>query len=252
MDERLAVAPIVADFAERVRPIAGVAGFYAGGSIGSRDYRPGLSDLDLVAVIDSPLTRHRREKLRDFHRTLGVPKLHCAYVPAGATADVAQKHVTWAHERMFRRPFSGISRTELHQFGVTVYGPGPGEVFPPLSSPALAEAARVELRGYWRYAVRRRKLWLTDLHVDLGLTTVSRADVTITSGRLITKTAAIERLPALGVPKELALEIARRRRGELVILGDEERRERGGLVRDVMRRQLDRLLASSNTFGQST
>jgi hypothetical protein len=132
--------------------------------------------------------------LRALHRTLGVAKLHCAYVSLPDISDVGRKHVTWAHERMFRRPLSGISRAELHQFGVTVYGPAPAELGPPLGPAELAEAARAELRGYWTGAVRRARVWRTDLHVDLGLTTVSRAGVTIATGRLITKREAIDRL----------------------------------------------------------
>ena len=242
MDQRLSVAPVVPRFAAAIREVAGVTAFYAGGSIGSGDYRPGISDLDLVAVLGGPLTRARRERLRAMHRTLGTAKLHCAYVPLTEIADVSRKHVNWAHERLLRRTLSGISRAELHQFGVTVYGPPPADVVPAVSRAALSEAARVELRGYWTGAVRRARVWRTDLHVDLGLTTVSRADVTIAEGRLITKRDAIDRLPSLGVPIELTEEIRRRRAGEAVVLAEPWIRERAGLVRGIMREQLGRLL----------
>lgn len=242
MDERLSVAPVVPRFAEAVRNVAGVEAFYAGGSIGSRDYRPGISDLDLVAVIAAPLSRARRARLRDLHRTIGAAKLHCAYVPLQEISDVSAKHLNWAHERMFRRSLSGISRAELHQFGVTVYGPPPADLVPPVDRPALAEAARTELRGYWTGAVRRRRVWRTDLHVDLGLTTVSRAAVTIAEGRLITKREAIDRLPGLGVPAGLADEIRRRRAGEKIGHTDAELRERGTVTRRIMRDQLALML----------
>ncbi|MFF5288269.1 nucleotidyltransferase domain-containing protein [Paractinoplanes globisporus] len=242
MDERLSVVPVVPRFAAAIREVAGVTAFYAGGSIGSGDYRPGISDLDLVAVIGGPLTRSNRDRLRTLHRTLGVAKLHCAYVPSNDISDISRKHVTWAHEQLFRRPLSGISRAELHQFGVTVYGPPPGELVPPVDRGALAEAARVELRGYWTGAVRRPRVWRTDLHVDLGLTTVSRADVTIAEGRLITKREAIDRLPSLGVPDDLTSEIRRRRAGETVVLSEPRIAARAALVRGIMREQLKRLL----------
>jgi hypothetical protein len=241
MDERLAVVPVVPRFAAAVRELAGVTGFYAGGSVGSRDYRPGISDLDLTAVIEAPLSRARVNRLRDLHRALGAAKLHCAYVPIPDISDVSFKHLNWAQDRMFKRPLSGISRAELHQFGVTVYGPPPAELVPAVGRAELAEAARVELRGYWTGAVKRAKVWRTDLHVDLGLTTVSRADVTIATGRLITKREAIDRLPALGVPDDLADEIRRRRAGEKVVLGEDEIRTRAVVVRSLMRDHLDRL-----------
>jgi hypothetical protein len=241
MDERLSVAPVVPRFAAAIREVAGVTAFYAGGSLGSRDYRPGISDLDLVAVLGAPLTRARRDRLRALHRAIGAAKLHCAYVPVAEISDVARKHVNWAHEKMLRRPLSGIARGELHQFGVTVYGPGPAQLVPPVDRAELAEAARVELRGYWTGAVRRTRVWRTDLHVDLGLTTVSRADVTIATGRLITKREAIDRLPALGVPPELTDEIRRRRAGERIELTEPQIRARAVLVRGVMREHLARL-----------
>ena len=242
MDDRLSVAPVVPRFAESVRQVAGVTAFYAGGSIGSRDYRPGISDLDLVAVVEKPLVRSARQRLSAIHRTIGAAKLHCAYVPKSDISDISRKHVTWAHEQLLRRPLSGISRAELHQFGVTVYGPPPEDLVPPVENAELAEAARVELRGYWTGAVRRAKLWRTDLHVDLGLTTVSRAGVTIAEGRLITKREAIDRLPSLGVPDALTEEIRRRRAGERVELSGDEIAARAGLVRRIMREQLARLL----------
>jgi nucleotidyltransferase-like protein len=241
MDERILVAPVVREFAAAVREVAGVTAFYAGGSIGSGDYHPGISDLDLVAVLERPLTRTRRSGLKNLHASYDVPKLHCAYVPRAELDDVGRTHVTWAHETLFRRPLSGIARAELHHFGVTVYGPPPAELIPPVSRVELAEAARGELRGYWLSALRYPRRWRTDLHVDLGLTTVSRADVTIAEGRLITKREAIDRLGELGVPPELVDEIRRRRNGGTVTRTDAEVSERAVLVRRVMREQIERL-----------
>jgi hypothetical protein len=244
MIDRMDIDPVVSPFAEAVREVALVTGFYAGGSIGSGDYHPGISDLDLVAVLSQPLTRTRRTRLKAVHATFDVPKLHCAYVPATDIADPDRKHVTWAHEQMLRRPLSRIGRAELLRFGVTVYGPSPASLVPPVSDEELAEGARAELRGYWLPALRFPQRWRTDLHVDLGLTTVSRADATIAEGRLITKREAIDRLPTLGVPVALAAEIRRRRQGEPVTLTEDYVRDRAALVRDIMRRELTRLLTA--------
>jgi hypothetical protein len=84
MDERLSRAPVVAEFAAAVQPVAGVVAFYAGGSLASRDFHPGRSDLDLVAVVDRRPDRSRRAALLRVHRRYDPehPKLHCAYAPA--------------------------------------------------------------------------------------------------------------------------------------------------------------------------
>jgi hypothetical protein len=252
MDERLWVAPVVAPFAAAVREVARVTAFYAGGSIGSGDYHPRISDLDLVAVLAEPLTRTRRTRLKELHAGFDAPKLHCAYVPATEIADLDRKHVTWAHEELFRRPLSGIARAELHRFGVIVYGPEPAALIPPVSDETLAEAARTELRGYWLRALRHPDRWRTDLHVDLGLTTVSRADATIAQGRLITKREAIDRLPTLGVPPDLTNEIRRRRAGDRIPLTDAELTTRAVLVRAIMRRELTRLLTHPSHPSRAT
>jgi hypothetical protein len=97
-----------------------------------------------------------------------------------------------------------------------VFGPPPGELIPPISDAELAEAVRGELTGYWTSALRHPKLWLDDIYVDLGLTTLARAEATLSGDGLITKTEAISRLGRLGVPVRLIEEIARRRAGQTV------------------------------------
>jgi len=248
MDERLAPAPVVGAFATTVRPVAAVVAFYAGGSLATGDFRPGLSDLDLVAIVARPPSPAVRRSLLELHESFAAAhddaaKLHCAYVPEQHASDVGRKHLWWAHGRLLRRPFSGIGRGELQQGGIVVYGAPPEDHLPPLSRAELVEAARTELRGYWSGAVRRMTVWRTDLHVDLGLTTVSRADATIAGDGLISKREAIARLPRLGVPDWLAAEIAHRRDGGTVTHSDESRQARAVLTRQLMREHLARLLA---------
>ena len=125
-------------------------------------------------------------------------KLHCVYVPVPEVVDVSAEHLTWAHGELFRRPLSGIARAELLEFGVTVYGPDPAEVIPPVSRGELDDAVRGELSGYWRGVVAKPHLWLQDVYVDIGLFTLARAEATLTDGRLITKTEAIRGSPGSG------------------------------------------------------
>ena len=91
-------------------------------------------------------------------------------------------------------------------------GPPPAELVPPVSEAELADAARGELTGYWSGAVAKRRIWMEDVYVDLGLTTLARVEATLTEGRLITKTEAIARLDRFDVPPGLVAEIAARRR----------------------------------------
>ena len=132
------VADVVVGLAATVRPVAGVTAFYAAGSLASGDFRLGVSDFDLVAMTGEPLTDAQQHDLESVHQRLladepRAAKLHCVYVPVPEVADVSTEHLTWAHGELFRRPLSGIARAELLEFGITVYGPAPAELIPPVS-----------------------------------------------------------------------------------------------------------------------
>jgi hypothetical protein len=107
---------------------------------------------------------------------------------------------------------------------------------------ALRYAARAELAGYWTTALRKRSIWLEDVYVDVGLTTLARADATIREGRLVTKTEAIGRLRSLGVPSQLVDEIRGRRAGRAIVRSLTERRHRAMLVRNLLREGIAGLL----------
>lgn len=241
MDPRLDQAPIVARFAQAVRPVAGVIGFYAGGSLAMGDFRPGISDLDLAAVVDSPVDEEHREQLRELHETVqrdepSAAKLHCVYLPTDDLTDLSSAHLTWAHGELYRRPFSGIARAELLHDGITVFGPPPAGLLPPVDRSALQAAARAELSGYWSGAVRKPWLWFHDVYVDLGLLTLARAEATLADGRLITKQEALTRLDRFGVADGLVREIASRRDGADVTLTPIQRARRAAIARRLVSR----------------
>jgi Nucleotidyltransferase domain len=240
-------AHVVLPFADEVRPLAGVQAFYAGGSLGTGDFHAGVSDFDLVAIVEEPLTTAQQDDVQALHRRVIAAeplatKLHCFYVPRDQLADVTQEHLNWAHEELYSRPLSGVARAELLRHGVTVFGPPPGEVLPPVTHDDLAAAAKAELSGYWRGALAKPHLWLQDVYVDLGLITLARVEATLTDGRLITKAEALSMLPALGVDPGLVREIATRRAGGTVEMSLRARQRRALHARRVMSGGIDRLL----------
>ena len=232
---------LVRSFAQRVRPVAGVTAFWVAGSLASGDFRPGVSDLDLVALVAAPLDDAQQRAVADLHQDLvrtdpRAAKLHCDYLPATEVDDVTAAHVRWAHGELYRHPLSGIARAELLRFGVTLHGPAPGDVLPPVGEAELAAAVRGELTGYWTDALRKPHLWLQDVYVDVGLFTLARADATLREGRLVTKLEALPRLAGLGVEPGLVAELAQRRDGASVHLSAGQRLRRARHVRAVMTR----------------
>ena len=241
-----AVDDLVRTFADRVRPVAGVTAFWVAGSLASGDYHPGVSDLDLVALVRSPLDEQQQHALADLHEDLvrtddRAAKLHCDYLAATEVDDVGAEHVRWAHGELYRHPLSGIARAELLRFGTTIYGPAPGDVLPPVGDADLAAAVRGELTGYWTDALGKPHLWLQDVYVDIGLFTLARAEATLREGRLVTKQEALPRLAGLGVDPDLVAELTRRRQGEPVHLSARQRLARARQVRRVMTRGIARL-----------
>ena len=110
----------------------------------------------------------------------------------------------------------------------------PASLFAPIDAAELRAAARAELTGFWAGAVRKPHLWLQDVYVDLGLLTVARVEATVTEDRLLTKAEALSRLDRFGVPPGLVEEIARRRKGEAVVLTDAERATRAEVARTIV------------------
>ena len=233
------ITGLLDELAAGIRAEAGAIALYVGGSLATGDYRPGVSDLDLAAVIERPLDQEQQRTLIGLHRRLiesGATdeKLHCVYVPADDVADLSSEHLTWGFEELFRRPFSGIARAELLAHGYAVFGPPPADLIPAISDGELAGAVRDALSGYWPSALQRPKAWLEDVYVDLGLTTLARAEATLAEHRLITKTEAISRLDRFGVPAALIEEVRRRRDGQAVPISPGYRLRRAAQVHQLV------------------
>ncbi len=208
--------PAVAEFGRCLKELGWVTELYVGGSLATGDYIPGVSDLDLVALTDSPVGADRQATLTRVHQDLdeGAASglgLGCVYVETAKLADTTMKHPTWTHRRLVQRILSGISRAELVRHGYAAFGRPPGSVLPPMTDDDIRAAARAELTGYWTWAARRPWLWLDPTIADLGLTSMARGRHALQHGTLLTKTQAVEQAHA---PAWLIDDLRARRQGE--------------------------------------
>ena len=179
---------------------------------------PGVSDLDLVAIVDGPMDEARVRRLTRLHEELdrgpaAGTDLGCVYVEEGRRAHDAVRHPTWTHGELVDRILSGITRAELVRHGFTVHGRAPGEVFPAVTDDDVRAAAHAELTGYWAWASRRPPMWLNPVMTDLGLTSMARGRHACRTGQLLTKTQALDQVHA---PGWLVDQLRARRRGEAV------------------------------------
>ena len=214
-----AVEALLERFVGDVRDALPLVALWAHGSLALGDFQPGRSDLDLIAVVAEDITGSQRDRLRTLHRALTrdeplSAKLHCSYIATATLPETGHRHVTWAHQKLFARTVTEVSRRELALGGRCLYGPPPAELLPAVTDEELADFIRTELRGFWYPAAARRLDWLRDVWVDLGLVTVARATVTLRDGRLITKGEALDLLTAeLDAPPSVVHDIRDRRYG---------------------------------------
>ncbi|MGN9786499.1 nucleotidyltransferase domain-containing protein [Nonomuraea sp. ZG12] len=235
---------LLTQFLAQVRPVVPLVALWAHGSLAKGDYQPGRSDLDLVAVVETPLTDAQRDGLASLHQDLDLPlapHLHCSYLPLGRLSDHGTEHVTWAMEELFERPVTAVTRRELLTGALELYGEPPDELIPPVSDQELADFVRADLRDFWLVKTEGRKRWLREVWVDLGMVTVARATVTLRDGRLISKREALDVLGELGAPEVVVADIRARRYGERrPVLS---RFRRGKLARAFVRSAIRRVLA---------
>jgi len=214
-----AVPPAVTALAARLAELAWVSDLWVAGSVATGDYEPGVSDLDLVAVVDGPVDAAREAVLVDLHRSLDLGSaagadLGCVYVDAERLPEPAALHPTWTHGVLVQRILSGVTRAELGRHGFAVLGRPPSDVLPPITDDDVRAAARAEVCGYWAWASRRPWMWLSPVIADLGLTSMARGRYAVRHGQLLTKSGAIEEARA---PDWLIQQLRARRRGERVV-----------------------------------
>ncbi|MEU3250372.1 nucleotidyltransferase domain-containing protein [Streptomyces sp. NPDC006997] len=221
---------------------------WAHGSLAAGDYQEGRSDLDLIAVLPGPLTPRTVWRLALLHARLrGEPlaaHLHCTYLTPGTAAGADRRHLTWAHERLFKRPVTPVTRRELLTFGRVLHGARPAELLPPVPDAELRAFVVRDQRDFWRPAVAHAPRWRRDDWVDVGLTTFARAAVTLREGRLITKRDSLAELLALGAPAEVVEDIRLRRYDRPEPPTEEWTVRRGELTRAYLGPAIDALVAS--------
>ena len=212
------VPQAVLSLADRLSQLGWVRDLFVAGSLATGDYVPGVSDLDLVAVVSGPADGTRIASLVELHRELdsGIAAgldLGCVYVDDGSLLDHCALHPMWTHGQLACRKLSGVTRAELARYGFAVLGRIPQEVLPPVTDADVRAAARAEICGYWARAAHRPSMWLNPVIADLGLTSMARGRYALRTGALLTKTQAIEEA---GAPRWLIGQLRARRRGQQV------------------------------------
>jgi hypothetical protein len=137
-----------------VSELGWVSDVWVAGSLATGDHVPGVSDLDLVAVVRGTLDETRTSALVRVHRELdaGVAAgsdLGCVYVDEERLDRPQSRHPTWTHGLLVARTLSGITRAELVRSGFAIHGRPPTALLTPMSEDEVRGVARAEVCGYW-------------------------------------------------------------------------------------------------------
>lgn len=213
-----ATGRLLGRFVSAIQPVVPLVSVWAHGSLAGGDYQPERSDLDLIAIMSRPCTGAEEQRLGEVHESLGsaialASRLHCSYCAAGELDDATSLHLTWAHEELMRRRVTPVTRRELLDFGLVLYGEEPAALLPPVTDEQLAEFVVQDMEGFWLPSLDHPERWDRDIWVDLGMLTLARATVTLREGKLITKAEALRVLTELGAPAEVIDDIRQRRYG---------------------------------------
>jgi Nucleotidyltransferase domain len=214
-----ATAQLLGRFVSAVQAVVPLVSMWAHGSLAGGDYQPGRSDLDLIAVLDRPCAAAEEQRLAEVHEGLAAAmalasKLHCSYCAVAELDDPARSHLTWAHEQLMHRRVTPVTRRELHDFGLVLYGEEPAALLPAVTGEQLAEFVVQDLETFWLPSLDHAESWERDIWVDLGLLTFARATVTLRDDRLISKAEALDVLGELRAPAEVVDDIRQRRYGD--------------------------------------
>jgi nucleotidyltransferase-like protein/aminoglycoside adenylyltransferase-like protein len=141
------------------------------GSLALADYRPGLSDIDVVVVAERPAPELARRPLQ------------ITWLAPTALADLAAE------------PLGAVRAATLHRHGIPLRGPHPSRFVADVPHATLAQAMAHNLRTYWQPWLARSRSNLVQRLVALhprriawGVFGVPRMLVTLGDGRIVSKT----------------------------------------------------------------
>jgi hypothetical protein len=187
------------DLADRYAPGL-VRGLYLQGSLALGDYRPGISDIDFVAVVSgTPDLRTLATVHADLRRAHGSVFFDGLYVEEDdLRRDPAALPPGPAVHEWRVQPESGFERHlvtwhVLAQGGVAVRGPAVAELDIYTDWPALAASTRENLAGYWtwwRNVTARGPAGFSARATSWGVLGAARLRHTLAAGRVTSKTEA--------------------------------------------------------------
>ncbi|WP_168734891.1 aminoglycoside adenylyltransferase domain-containing protein [Deinococcus sp. KSM4-11] len=180
-------------------------GVYLRGSLALGDFDPHTSDVDLLCVVDQPLSDAVFDALRVMHQRLGTldhllaHDIELAYLPR---ASAWEWHPWEQHPTLARGEALGwnehganwlLERWAVLQGKQALFGPPPDTFFAPIQAAAVGAAVRARLRDWVEFARRPEDpAWREPLpHTAYVIETMCRILATLERGALLSKPEAV-------------------------------------------------------------
>lgn len=140
-------------FAEHLRGVLGpdLVGLYIGGSYSTGEFVHGVSDYDVLVVLEREPPPERVAELRRIHRALGrldaqTLRIEGDYAPLGWLVPTGTtRPVYWFRDGELREPalmLSADNIASIRDRGITVAGPPPATILPSVTPDQVRDAVR--------------------------------------------------------------------------------------------------------------
>jgi hypothetical protein len=169
---------LVAEWVEGVKHIFGnkVIGLYLGGSLAYGDFVPERSDIDLQAVVMSPLTEDELKLVEQLHKEIEkrcpewANRTECSYVPLELMRELMPPTTPrpwWGFGTLYAAAPAGnewtINHYLLSQSGISLEGPDFNTLIPPIDIQDVRIASARDLLTEWAPKIDDFS-WLSSSH----------------------------------------------------------------------------------------
>jgi hypothetical protein len=174
-----------------------IVGFYLTGSLSYNDFVPGRSDIDLLVIVKSPLSKRKIGQVKQMHLDMEkrypqwAERIECSYLPASELENISPP--------IAPRPYIGggifypeapygsewiINQWYLYKYAIALIGPGFTTLTAPIHIDDVQKACLADLFTEWAPKINEPE-WLENSHYQSYLVlnlcrilyTVIRGDV---------------------------------------------------------------------------
>jgi hypothetical protein len=173
-----AINKVLAEWADALKRLLRerIVGLYLSGSLTYGDFLPERSDIDLQAVVWSPLTEDELRSVEQLHRQIEkrcpqwANRIECSYVPLELMKELtppAKPRPWWGFGTLYAEAPAGtewiINHYLLSKHGIALEGPDFNELIPPIDIHLVRQASARDLFQEWVPKVDDAA-WLSNSH----------------------------------------------------------------------------------------